>query len=454
MDLIFLKLLNMSIAAGWVICAVLLLRFLLKNMPKRICCLLWGITAVRLICPFSLKAPFSLIPSAEVFDADVVQYARKPTIHTGIPFLSRSLNPLISQAFTPASGASANPLHIWMFFAGIVWAAVTVLLLGFWGFRFLRLHAWMREAVPFQTIRPDCLFPEDIRRSIPKGTPLWPFGRLQGIPPGTSISEKLWFCDAAATPFILGLCKPRIYLPSGIGEEALKYVVAHEQTHLRRKDHWWKSLACLLLAVYWFHPLVWAAYFLFCRDLELACDESVICGFDMADRKAYANALVSCSMQHRTVLSCPLAFGETSVKERVDTVLHYRNQPRWMTGLTAAACVVLAFCFLTDPPVSMFSGSRTGNDSELLMDFTQFSAADAQDLTLEAGDILSAVIALDDGRMAVTIQNGDSVVYEDREITASESFEIGIEKSGIYTVEVRGEHARGSVRFVRISQDL
>lgn len=304
MDLIFLKLLNMSIAAGWLICVVLLLRPFLKKTPKRTLCVLWEIAAVRLVCPISLNAPFSLIPSSEVLDPHVVQYAQKPTVNTGVLFLNRTLNPLISQTFSPAPGASANPLHIWVYIAGIVWAIGAVLLLGYGVFRYIRL------------------------------------------------------CDAVTSPFILGLLKPRIYLPSGVSEKDLRYVIR---------------------------------------------------GFDLAERKAYANALVSCGMQRRMVLACPLAFGEIDIKERVDTVLHYREPALWKTAAAAACCIVLAVCFLTDPPVSEFSGSRTGNDSEFIMEFLKLNTADFQELTLKAGDVLHAVIAVDDGRIAVTIRKGDEI---------------------------------------------
>lgn len=448
MDLIFLKLLNMSIAAGWLICAVLLLRPFLKKAPKRIHCLLWGIAAVRLVCPISLNAPFSLIPSSEVLDPHVVQYAQKPTVNTGVLFLNRTLNPLISQSFAPAPGASANPLHIWVYIAGLVWACGAVLLLGYGVFRYIRLCIGVREAVPFvwsaasrDTVSGNHPFPA--QKAVPSAQSGGPSQAE------ASIKRNLWLCDAVTSPFILGLLKPRIYLPSGISETELRYVIAHEQVHLQRKDHWRKLLGYFLLSVYWFHPLVWAAYHLFCRDLELACDEDVIRGFDLAERKAYANALVSCGMQRRMVLACPLAFGEIDIKERVDTVLHYRAPALWKTAAAAACCIVLAVCFLTDPPVSEFSGSRTGNDSEFIMEFQKLNTADSQELTLEAGDVLHAVIAVDDGRIAVTIRKGDEMIYENREMISSDAFDFEIAESGVYTVEVSGEHARGSVRFVR-----
>ncbi len=448
MDLIFLKLLNMSIAAGWLICVVLLLRPFLKKAPKRTLCVLWEIAAVRLICPISLSAPFSLIPSSEALDPHVVQYAQKPTVNTGVLFLNRILNPLVSQTFSPAPGASANPLHIWMFTAGIVWVLGVILLLGYGVFRYIRLCTGVREAVPFVW--------SVVSRDAVSGNHPFPAQRMVPFAQSevdsqaeASIKRDLWLCDAVTSPFILGLIKPRIYLPSGISETELRYVIAHEQAHLQRKDHWRKLLGYFLLSVYWFHPLVWAAYLLFCRDLELACDENVIRSFDLAERKAYANALVSCGMQRRMVLACPLAFGEIDIKERVDTVLHYREPVLWKTAAAAACCVVLAVCFLTDPPVSEFNGSRTGNDSEFIMEFQKLNTTDSQELTLEAGDVLHAAINVDDGRIAVTIREGDEIVYENREMISSDTFDFKITETGVYTVEVSGEHARGHVRFIR-----
>lgn len=424
MDMIFLKLLNMSIAAGWLISAVLLLRLFLKKAPKRIVCVLWGIIAFRLICPISLKAPFSLIPSAETFDPQVVRYAQNPTVSTGVLFLNRALNPVISRTFSPVPGASANPLYIWMSAAGTVWAAGAILLLGYGVFRCLQLCVRVRERVPIRSI-------------------------LQNTQEGISIPEKLWLCDAVTSPFILGLLNPRIVLPSGICLDDLRYVAAHEEAHLKRRDHWWKILGYVLLAVYCFHPLVWAAYILFCRDLELACDEQVIRSFDPDERKAYANALVSCSMRQKMVLACPLAFGETDVKKRVNNILHYKKPGFGISAASAAVCILLAACFLTDPPISVFNGSRTGNDSEFIMAFQKLHSTDSQDLTLEAGDILSAAITVDDGRMAVTICKGDEIIYENNEIISSIAFHLEIEENGIYTVKVTGEHARGSVSFLR-----
>lgn len=336
MDMIFLKLLNMSIAASWPIIAVILLRLLLKKAPKWLTCMLWAVVAVRLLCPFSFESPFSLVPSAETFQPSVVQYAQKPAIDSGISFINSTLNPVISETFEAAPYASANPLHILMFIAGNVWGIGMICLLVYALVGFLCIRRKMREAV--------------------------------------HLRDNIWLCDSVKSPFIVGIARPRIYLSSAIDEERMKYVLAHEQAHLKRKDHWWKPLGYLLLAVYWFNPLMWAAYILFCRDIELACDEKVIKDMDMDGKKAYSRVLVDCSMQQKIVMVCPLAFGEVSVRARVKAVLNYKKPAFWMIAIAIMVCVVVTVCFLTNPKQDVNNVNTiknqdlAGNDSSLTED--------------------------------------------------------------------------------------
>ena len=311
MDAVFLKLFNMSIAASWLIIAVIALRLPLRKAPRWLHCVLWAIVAVRLICPFSLESSLSLIPSAEILSATSVRYAQEPAIDSGVLFIDNTLNPIIGESFAPTPGASVNPMHIWMFAAGILWG------IGFFGMlvyalvSFGRIRGKVREAIPLR--------------------------------------DNIWLCDAVRSPFILGVLRPRIYLSSGTEEEQMKYILVHEQAHLKRRDHWWKPLGYLLLAVYWFNPLVWAAYILLCRDIEMACDEKAIKEMDLPEKKAYSNALVSCSMQRRMIIACPLAFGEVSVKERVKKVLNYRKPAFWIIIAAIVVCAAVAICFLTNP---------------------------------------------------------------------------------------------------------
>ncbi len=292
MEIIFLKLLNRSIAAGWLILAVLVLRFLFRKAPGWFFCALWGIVALRLLCPFSPVSPLSLLPSGETLSPYTVQFSTEPEIQSGVPVLDHTLNPIIQDTFAPSPGASVNPLYVWTFFAAVLWGIGAFCLLAHGLAALIRIRSRIRESVPFR--------------------------------------DNLRLCDSINAPFILGILRPRIYLPADTDQAQLPYILAHEQAHLKRLDHWWKPLAYLLLSVYWFHPLIWVAYHLFCRDLELACDEKVIRDLSLEEKKAYSHALVSCSLQQRLVLTCPLAFGEISVKKRVNRILHYQKPALWL----------------------------------------------------------------------------------------------------------------------------
>ncbi len=321
MDKIFLQLLNMSAAAGWLVLAVMVLRLFMKKAPRWLTCVLWGMVAVRLLCPFFLESPLSLIPSPRLLDPYEVRYGDHPAVTTGIPAVNGMVNPVLSETLSPAAKAGANPLHVWITFAGVLW---------FLGFTALLLHS----LISFLRIR------KTVEESIP-------------------LQDNVRLCDRVGSPFILGIFQPEIYLPSDIREQELPYVLAHEKAHLKRRDHWWKPLGYLLLSLYWFHPLMWAAYVLFCRDIELACDESVIRDMSLEGKKAYSHALVSLSLHRRLVSACPLAFGESNIKERVHKVLHYKKPAFWMIIAAVAACVAAAVCFLTNP------SEKSGTDETL-----------------------------------------------------------------------------------------
>ena len=310
MSELFLKVMNMSISASWLILAVLICRLVLKKTPRWVNVLLWGIVAVRLLFPFSIESDLSLIPSAETISPEIMMDA-SPTIHTGIPAINNAVNPIISQSFAPSSVASANPLQIWIPVFTVVWVV------GVAGFL-------MYTATTYW-----CL-----RRKV-----------------GTAVlfRENIFQSDVVSSPFVLGIIKPKIYLPFKLDEQDMGHVIAHELAHIRRRDHWWKPLGFLLLAVYWFNPLIWLAYVLLCRDIELACDESVIKELDNEQRADYTQALLACSVSRRAIAACPLAFGEVGVKERVKSVLHYKKPAFWAVVLAVIVCTAVAVCFLTDP---------------------------------------------------------------------------------------------------------
>lgn len=344
MENVFLKLLNMSITAGWLILAVIVLRFLLRKAPKWISCLLWALVAIRLLCPFSFESIFSVVPSSETIHHDTVISA-KPEIDSGVALVDNVVNPVISEAFAPKPGDSANPLQIWIFVAGIVWIVGVCVMLAYAAVSYLRLRYQVRLAVRF--------------------------------------SESVYISEFVSSPFILGVIRPRIYLPSVMEEEVYKPVIAHEQAHLKRGDYFWKPFGYVLLAVYWFQPLCWIAYSLLCKDIELACDEKVIKGYDSHQKKVYSEALLACSLNRRTIAACPLAFGEVGVKERIKSVLHYKKPAFWIIVSAVIVCAVVAVCFLTDP-VKDEKGyeEAVGTDTE--------GTVDSDNSSGEAGEITDA----------------------------------------------------------------
>lgn len=311
MESLFLKLLNMSITASWLVLAVIVVRLLLRKAPKSISCLLWILVAIRLICPFSFESILSLIPSAETIPPQIID-SKTPTINSGISILNNTINPIISDSLAPNNGDSANPLQVISGIASIIWIIGIVCMVLYAAVSFIRLHRKTRE--------------------------------------GVEVQKGIWLCDRIDTPFILGLARPRIFLPSTIQKDDMKYVLAHEKAHLKRYDHIWKPLGFALLAVYWFNPIIWAAYILLCRDIELACDEKVIRDLGFESKKPYSNALINCSVTRNMVSACPLAFGETSVKKRIKSVLNYKRPAFWITICAIVASIVVAVCFLTNPP--------------------------------------------------------------------------------------------------------
>lgn len=307
---IFLKFVNMSIAASWLVLAVVVFRLIFRKAPKWLNPVLWSIVGLRLIMPFSIESALSLIPSPEPISPEIM-YTQQPEIHSGIPVVNHLVNPIISETFAPTPGASVNPLQILMMIAAGVWVIGIVLLLLYTAISYLRLHSQMKTAVP--------------------------------------LKDNIYQSENVSSPFVMGLLRPRIYLPFQMAEQDMAYVIAHEQTHIQRCDHWMKPLGFLLLSFYWFNPLLWIAYILLCRDIELACDERVIKELGLEQRADYSQALLNCSVPHKRIAVCPLAFGEVGVKERVKNVLNYRKPAFWMVIAALCFCVLVAVCFLTNP---------------------------------------------------------------------------------------------------------
>ena len=310
MNEFFLKIINMSISASWLIFAVLILRLVLKKAPKWVNVLLWGIVAIRLICPFSFESALSLIPSAETFPKKIIS-GPSFDVQTGITPIDNRINDYLGDRYFEGVTVPANNGNTIMTILTIVWTIGILLLVAYTVISYWRLHREIDTAVRYK--------------------------------------DNIFQSENVSSPFVLGLIKPRIYLPFKLDGQDMEHVVAHEQAHIRRKDHWWKPLGFLLLTIHWFNPLMWLAYVLLCRDIELACDEKVIKGLSNEQRADYTQALVACSVNHRMIAACPLTFGEVGVKERVKSVMNYKKPAFWVIIIAVIVCVGVAVCFLTNP---------------------------------------------------------------------------------------------------------
>lgn len=328
MSSFFLEIVNMSISASWIVLAVLLLRLLLKKAPKWITVLLWGFVAVRLICPFSIESAMSLIPSSETINTDIMVEGdfmvendsvveHKPLIDTGVPIINDAVNPIIEENFSPEpemesqGDISKTPMQVIISILSWGWVGGMVVMLAYTVISYLRVKNKIGTAV--------------------------------------LLRENIFQSENVVSPFVLGVVKPRIYLPFHMNEQDIEHVIAHENAHIRRKDHLWKPFGFLILTLHWFNPFIWLGYVLLCRDIELACDEKVVKEFDNQQKADYAQALLTCSVNRRMIAACPIAFGEVGVKDRVKSVLNYKKPAFWIIIVAVLAGVIAAVCFLTDP---------------------------------------------------------------------------------------------------------
>lgn len=310
MDDVFLKLVNLSISASWLILAVLVLRVVLKKAPKWVMPLLWGVVALRLVCLFSIESALSLIPSAETIPSEIVTETREPVLYEQAT-LDIVTNPTLPSAAEVPVGVSRQQAQVDFNIYSVLWLA---------GMAALLVHALVSA------------------------------GKLKKkLATAILLRDNIYESEFVDSPFVFGVVQPNIYLPMHMDEGTAAYVIAHERAHLARRDHWWKVLGYLVLALHWFNPLVWVAYILFCRDIELACDEKVVKGLDGAARADYSQALLSCAAPKRAVAACPLAFGEGNIKTRVKSALHYKKPAFWVAAAAVLAVVIMAVCFLTNP---------------------------------------------------------------------------------------------------------
>lgn len=311
MEKIFIDLFNMSITASYLVFAVVVARLVLKKAPKWISCLLWALVGIRLICPFSFESALSLIPSSETISLNDSSIGRPFTVQSGVPVVDSSVNEFLGDKYYEGVTVPANTFANITNILSILWLVGLFAMLLYGLISFIRLRKRVGASILFK--------------------------------------DNIYYCDNIDTPFILGIVKPKIYIPSGLSEEQVNYITLHEKAHLKRKDHLWKPLGFILLSVYWFNPIMWIAYVLLCRDIETACDEKVIKNMPNTEKKSYSETLVSCSIQRRMIMACPLAFGEVGVKQRIKNVLNYNKPTFWVIVLAFVLFTVVAVCFISNP---------------------------------------------------------------------------------------------------------
>lgn len=304
MNFIFLNILNISIIASIAVIAVLVIRAVFTKMPKGFRCLLWSVVGIRLIFPFALTSIFSIIPNTNIIVTSSYESTRHDTVLGGYPKIG---------LLEAASSGETND-SVWRIMS-IIWLIGMALMIFYSAVQYVRLKKRVAASVNYR--------------------------------------GNIFLCDNIDSPFVLGIFRPRIYWPSGIDEEYVKYVTAHEKIHIRRRDNLWKPLGFALLSIYWFNPMIWIAYSTFCGDIELACDEAAVRDMDNLSKKEYAAALVGLSMRRRTFMAYPLAFGETGLKNRVREALNYKKASVWKIILSVFIFAIAVLCIVTNPKTTL-----------------------------------------------------------------------------------------------------
>ena len=350
MEALFLKLVNMSITASWLVLAIIAVRLVFKKAPKWILCLLWGLVAFRLVCPFSIESGLSLIPDAEplsqesAYTPETGKQAHGDILDSeGNVIVERNLaakgdildsegNVIVEVEDGHRTYPEEEQAHGWMYFLSRIWLAGFAVMLAYTAVSYYLLRQKVSTAIPL----------------------------VKGI-------KQSEYVDS---PFVLGIIPPVIYLPFDMSEADCAYVIAHEKAHIRRRDHWWKPFGFLLLSIYWFNPVLWVAYILLCRDIEAACDEKVIKDMEKDERRAYSTALLNCSIHRRRIAACPLAFGETGVKTRVKAVMNYKKPAFWVILIAIMVSAIIAICFMTNPKNSDSESWESEIDTQVYFDRT------------------------------------------------------------------------------------
>ncbi|MCR5608489.1 MAG: M56 family metallopeptidase [Lachnospiraceae bacterium] len=309
----FFNVFNVSIIASWLILAIIAARLLLKKAPRWIIVLLWGLAAIRLVVPFpmlEIQTPVSLIPSAKTISP--TSGSEEIYVHSGFNVIDNALNTtLVNNSFIEDSSETiSNIIDICI----KLWIIGIITCLSYTFISFIVFKLKLRASIPYE--------------------------------------KNIWLSDYISAPFIIGIIKPQIYLPSNIDKQDIENVLAHECAHIKRKDHVWKLIGFIITSVYWFNPVIWIAYNLFCKDIEIACDEKVVSKLELPLRKSYANSLVSLSLPKKMLYSCPLSFSTLGVKERVEKVVFYRKPSLYVFIVSIVVFSFIGLCFLTNPGIA------------------------------------------------------------------------------------------------------
>jgi len=310
MDGLFIDIMNNAIVASWLIVAILILRLVLKRVPKWIHCLLWGLVAIKLLVPVNIESPVGVLPNTKPIPRDIT-VVEVPSVDTGISGIDENINFVLADNLSRDNiqFVTVTPMGVYMYIASLIWIAGVIIMLTYFVISFLAIRRRVSASI--------------------------------------RIDNNIYECDDIASPFILGLVAPKIYLPSGLASNVKDCVIAHENTHISRRDFLWKPIGFAILAVYWFNPLCWISYILLCRDIEYACDEKATKDREDSWRADYCQALLDCSVQKKMITACPVAFGEVSVKERIRKVINYKKPAFWGIVAAMVVCVVVAVCFMT-----------------------------------------------------------------------------------------------------------
>ncbi len=349
-----MNLLDMSIAASYLVIVIAIFRLIFKKVPKFINCAMWAFVGIRLILPFSINSIISLFPNTEPVVQDVVYLGQQASIKTS-EFVEKTVSSISIKTAFVASQSNVDFVNMVAGILFTVWVAGVVAMFLYSVITYLHIHSKVKVSV-----------------------------RLR---------DNIYLCDYVDSPFILGIFKPKIYIPADLTEQEMKCVILHETAHIVRRDNWWKLLGFLLLMVYWFNPILWCAYLMLCRDIEFACDEKIIKNMGNAERQTYSQVLLTYSIPRYMVVAYPVAFGEVGVKMRIKSILNYKKPTFWAIVATVVICIGVGAAFLFNP-ISLKAFEDLNDKYDRYEDYSADRKFEYKDK--ESGIVYTIILAGDD----------------------------------------------------------